>query len=114
MDGREKRQSVRTLKKLKVQYWTDGSIPPEHATITDISQHGIFINTSNPLDAGTILSFSFRLSDGPLPKPVEGKGVVTWAEPELGMGVLFQNLSRVHVGHLNDFVEAELAKAPSS
>ena len=86
MDDPEKRQSVRTLKKRKIQYWTDGSIP-EHATITDINQHGIFINTSNPLDPGTTLSFSFRLTDDPLSKPVEGNGVVTWSERELGMGV---------------------------
>ena len=108
MDGRENRRSVRIEKKLEIQYWTDGV--QQGATISDISQHGIFIDTGNPLDAGTILSFSFRLSDDPLSKPVEGNGKVTWSQPVLGMGIDFQNLSPVHVGRIKHFVEAELAK----
>ena len=110
MDGREQRRSVRTEKKLEVQYWTDDADRPERGTISDISQHGIFIDTSNPLDAGTILSFSFRLSDDPLSQPVEGKGKVIWGQPVLGMGIEFQNLNPVHAGRIKYFVEAQLAK----
>ncbi len=112
MDDREKRRSVPIEKKLEVRYWTDG--PTEHATISDLSQHGIFIDTINPLDPGTILSFSFRLTDDPLSKPVEGNGKVAWAQPALGMGVEFQNLSPVYVDRIKYFVEAELAKVSSS
>ena len=112
MDGRERRRSVRTQKKFEVQYWIEGQA--EHATISDISQHGIFIDTINPLDPGTILSFSFRLTDDPLSKPVEGNGKVAWVQPALGMGVDFQNLSPVHVGRIKYFIEAELAKVSSS
>jgi len=107
MDGRENRRSVRVEKKLEIHYWTDGV--HEQGTISDISQHGIFIDTSNPLDAGTILSFSFRLNDDPLSKPVEGNGKVTWSQPVLGMGIEFQNLSPVHSGRIKYFVEAQLA-----
>lgn len=114
MDGREKRRSVRTEKKLEVQYWTDDERRSERGTISDISHHGIFIDTSNPLDAGTILNFSFRLSDDPLSQSVKGKGKVNWAEPMLGMGIDFQNLSPVHAGRIKHFVEAELVKTPSS
>jgi hypothetical protein len=112
MTGADKRRSVRVQKNLEIQYWTDGL--REQGRISDIGPHGVFIDTNNPLDPGTLLHFSFRLIDDPLTKPVEGTCKVIWTQPMLGMGVEFQDLSPVHRGRIKYFVEAEASKVPAS
>jgi hypothetical protein len=65
----------------------------EHrATITNISEGGMAVRVTRPLEAGSILSvidFAFELDSGPT---VSGRGQITWANNEGLMGVTFHFL----------------------
>lgn len=90
----EKRQSKRVPLKLKVDYQYAGNFLFEHAS--DISQHGIFIETREPLKMGTDVTLQFNLPDEARTLDVAGK--VVWVNPSgnsknPGMGIQFHSLS---------------------
>jgi uncharacterized protein (TIGR02266 family) len=91
----EKRKSRRVPFKMKVDCHYEGNFLFEYAT--DISQHGIFIETREPLKIGSQVMLQFQLPDEK--RAIEVQGVVKWVNPSNGgsknpgMGVQFANIS---------------------
>jgi uncharacterized protein (TIGR02266 family) len=81
--------------------------------IRDLSEGGVFVDTPNPLPAGTPVSFSFVLQ--PISKnTILGKGLVRWCEDEAGMGIQFLAMSDEDRGLIRRFVTLEPDPGTSS
>ena len=96
--AKEQRASKRVPIKFKVDWKSEGTFLFENAT--NISEHGIFIQTKKTLSPGTILTLHFNLPDTNEKIAVEGE--VAWVneaskedEQVQGMGVRFTRLSDV-------------------
>ncbi len=93
-----KRQAKRvTTKHLKVDWASEGNFLFENAT--NISEHGIFIETKKPMDPGTRINLQFQVPD--TSEKLEVMGEVIWTNPmrpeagenhNPGMGIRFVNL----------------------
>jgi uncharacterized protein (TIGR02266 family) len=103
----ERRRSVRIEKFLEVKYWTNRYSVAAHTA--DISENGVFVDTRNPLAPGTVLALSIRLSDDPSDAPVMATGKVVWAEPMMGMGIDFLEMSPEDRDRIRGLIHAELA-----
>lgn len=89
--GEENRRAVRIKKALDVVY--SSSSPPTDARLEDLSETGMFIETSHPLEVGAELDFSLALPGDASGKPIQGKGIVAWTDQAVGVGVRFTSLS---------------------
>lgn len=58
--------------------------------IEDIGEGGTFVDTLNPLGVGEKVDFRLSLDDGQ--PPIEGRAVVRWQQPAVGMGLQFRDL----------------------
>jgi len=96
----EHRQSPRVPIKLKVDCQCEGNFLFENAT--NISEHGIFIETDSPMDKGTVIDLQFTLPDNE--QKIEVRGEVIWTNPlrpapkdnhNPGMGIRFVNLKEI-------------------
>lgn len=87
----DNRVAVRVKKALEVVY-SSGS-PPTQARLDDLSETGMFIETSHPLDVGAEIDFSLVLPGDDNPEPIRGKGRVAWTDQAVGVGVHFTSLS---------------------
>ncbi len=92
--GRERRVHERVAVCLEVDYRCDDTFL--FAYITDMSAMGIFIQTTSPRPAGTLLNLRFRLPDG---SRLDVDGRVIWVNMphgansiNPGMGVQFVDL----------------------
>jgi hypothetical protein len=61
--------------------------------ISDLSMGGFYIDTINPLSAGSLITFRFNLPGGGTEVPIAGEGRVAWQRPFQGMGICFTWLS---------------------
>jgi type IV pilus assembly protein PilZ len=93
--GRERREHTRVAVCLEVDYRCDDTFL--FAYITDMSAMGIFIQTTAPKPAGTLLNLRFRVPDG---KRLDVDGRVIWVNHphgkdsiNPGMGVQFVGLT---------------------
>jgi type IV pilus assembly protein PilZ len=89
----QRRQDIRIPIALKV----DMEVPNDHYLFeysTNLSQSGIFIQTDDPLEPGTLVQLQFTLPDAHL---IRTRGEVMWVneddEVEPGMGIKFMGLS---------------------
>jgi type IV pilus assembly protein PilZ len=92
--GRERREHTRIAMCLEVDYRCDETFL--FAYITDMSAMGIFIQTTSPQPAGTLLNLRFRTQDG---ARMDIDGRVIWVNHPRGansinpgMGVQFVDL----------------------
>lgn len=96
-DGRERRSSERIEVTWSVDCETDETFL--YASITNISELGIFVRTVYPLTVGTRLTL--RFAPPKLPEALLLRGVVQWVNevraladnPNPGMGVAFSSLT---------------------
>jgi type IV pilus assembly protein PilZ len=95
--GKEKRRAQRVPLSLKVDWRSEGNFLFENAT--NISEHGIFIETKKLMDPGTRINLEFTLPDSA--QKMEILGEVIWTNPvrpesdqnhNPGMGIRFLNL----------------------
>ena len=93
--GRERRVHERVAVCLEVDYRCDDTFL--FAYITDMSAMGIFIQTTSPRPAGTLLNLRFRVQDG---ARLDVDGRVIWVNQQHGadsinpgMGVQFVDLT---------------------
>jgi uncharacterized protein (TIGR02266 family) len=86
--------------KLKVDWKSEGNFLFENAT--NISEHGIFIETNDPMPPGTMIDLQFALPDAK--QKIEVLGEVAWTNPvrpqknanlNPGMGIRFVNLKEI-------------------
>ncbi len=74
--------------------------------IRDLSEGGVFVDTPDPLAAGSPVSFSFVLQ--PISKKtILGRGLVRWCDEAVGMGIQFLAMSDEHRGLIRRFVMLE-------
>jgi len=98
--NKDKRTTKRIPVKLQVDYEYEGNFLFENAT--NISEHGIFIETKEPKQPGTEVRLQFKLPDSE--KKIEVMGEVIWVNPIMagadkeynpGMGIKFVNLKEL-------------------
>ena len=73
------------------------------ARISDISSHGIFIDTVSPAPPGEQLRVSFELPGG---EQVDAEGQVKYAQQSVGMGIEFTRIEAEAVRRIAEFVES--------
>ena len=97
---KEMRSAQRVPVKLKVDWKAEGTFLYENAT--NISEHGIFLETDDPMEPGTMIDLQFTLPESN--KKIEVLGEVAWANPlrpqkeanyNPGMGIRFVNLKEL-------------------
>jgi len=95
--GSEKRITKRVAVELKVDCKYEGNFLFENAT--NISENGIFIETKEPKQPGTMVNLQFELPESQ--KKIEVLGKVIWVNPyragsgkdyNPGMGIRFEDL----------------------
>jgi type IV pilus assembly protein PilZ len=98
---KDKRIAKRIPIKLKVDWKAEGNFLYENAT--NISEHGIFIETGEPMPPGTMIDLQFALPESPQ-KKIEVLGEVAWTNPmrpekhanyNPGMGIRFVDLKEI-------------------
>ena len=98
--GKDNRVTKRIPVRLQVDCHYEGNFLFENAT--NISEHGIFIETREPKLPGTMISLQFNLPEED--KKIEVLGEVLWVNPyragsgkdyNPGMGIKFVNLKEV-------------------
>ncbi len=105
--GAERRESPRVPVDIRVDYKSEDTFL--FASITNISEMGIFIETRTPLPKGTQLNLEFELPKGGRFKE---RGEVMWVNPyrptgpnlNPGMGIRFLDLSREARSKIVDLV----------
>ena len=88
--GDERRVAVRIKKALDVVY--SSSSPPIQGRLDDLSETGMFIETSHPLEIGAEVEFTLTLPGESADKPVRGKGEVVWSDQAVGVGIHFTEI----------------------
>lgn len=89
--GEDHRLAVRVKKALDVVY--SSASPPIEARLEDLSETGMFIETSHPLEVGAELEFWINLPGDETDRPVSGKAEVIWSDKAVGVGVHFTEIS---------------------
>ena len=100
----DKRRSRRLAKPIEVECRTSGGLSVSGGVrISDISAHGAFLDSVNPLPVGTRLAMRFVLHD----RLVTVSAVVVNEMPQFGMGVSFVDVSPEVASLLLGFVSSE-------
>jgi hypothetical protein len=73
----------------------DNSVAQAHASVTDISRKGCYLQMVTPFPVGSGVGLSIYAKD--LPEPLVVRGVVRTCHPMVGMGVEFSDVSPVDV-----------------
>ena len=99
--SKDQRTSDRVLVKLQVDCSSEGHFLFENAT--NISEHGVFIHTTEPMKPGTKIELQFTLPE--TKEKLKVLGEVMWVNPirkdeeknvNPGMGVKFANLNEIN------------------
>ncbi len=91
MESPDRRSGPRIPHLVEIRYASDS--PPMTARMTDICEQGLFVDVSNPLPAGSRVTFSFRLTNTPWDQPITGEGTVKWHQHAVGMGIEFVQMT---------------------
>jgi uncharacterized protein (TIGR02266 family) len=97
-----RRSSPRVTLGIPVAYRVGNTI--SSAVTLNVSQGGLAIRTTSPLDVGTKLRVRFRLSTSRF--DLESEACVAWSVPRLGMGVEFVSLEHESQAAIHAFVHA--------
>lgn len=97
---KDRRQSPRLRCSGSAEFRSEGSDVRMWGTVTDISQHGCYVEMNTPLPVGTkmdlvLKSFGVR---------IEAPGTVRASYPFLGMGICFAEIQLVQRLHLKDLL----------
>jgi len=84
-DQYNRRSSPRVVLDMAVAYRLGNTIAA--AVTLNISQGGLAIRTTSPLEAGTVVKLRFRLPAGT--KDIDAEASVAWADRRIGMGLQF-------------------------
>jgi PilZ domain len=104
---KDKRQSPRLRCSGSAEFRTAGSDARMWGTVTDISQHGCYVEMNTPLPVGTkmdlvLKSFGIR---------IEAPGTVRASYPFLGMGICFAEIEPVQQTQLKQLLAALSARS---
>lgn len=104
----DKRQGPRSFAIMEVTFDHVGSV--FRGRINDLSMGGLYIDTVNPLPAGSTISFQFSLpaeEDEEPGNPVSGEGCVVWSVHMQGMGIGFTRLSAEDRDRIKTYLSRE-------
>lgn len=96
----EKRRAVRVEIPLEAVY--SNNCRPIRARIQDLSETGLFIDTSHALALGTVIELAFDIPD--TEQSIQATGRVIWSAPMMGSGVQFTEISEDDRVRLKFFV----------
>ncbi|REJ75085.1 MAG: PilZ domain-containing protein [Acidobacteria bacterium] len=88
----DKRKAVRITRPIEVLYSAD--CPPIRATIADLSDKGMFLDTQHSLHVGDVITFDLQLPGQEDQPNIQGHGRVVWIEPLVGVGIQFLDLDQ--------------------
>jgi uncharacterized protein (TIGR02266 family) len=97
-----RRSSPRVTLGIPIAYRVSNTI--SSAVTLNVSQGGLAIRTTSPLDIGAVLRVRFRLSTSRF--DLESEARVAWSVPRLGMGVEFVNLEHESQAAIHAFVQS--------
>ena len=97
----ERRKAWRSGLVLDVRY--EGESVRSQTRIADLSVRGAYIETVNPLPAGSAFNLSFTLPDGTV---IETRATVVRSRPHEGMGIRFDSLSPEQTNTIRQFIHA--------
>ena len=97
-----RRSSPRVTLGIPVAYRVGNTI--SSAVTLNISQGGLAIRTTSPLEVGAKLRVRFRLSTSRF--DLESEARVAWSVPRLGMGVEFNGLEQESQAAIHAFVQS--------
>jgi len=106
--NRERRRAIR----IPVQAPVEITLPDTRKAdgiLLDLSETGMDVLTAEAQTRGSLLAFTFQLSDGSL--KVEGHGQVAWANPNGQTGVHFLDLSETVVADMKAWLQAAASSA---
>lgn len=106
--NRERRRAIR----IPVQAPVEITLPDTRKAdgiLLDLSETGMDVLTAEAQTRGSLLAFSFQLSDGSL--KVEGHGQVAWANPNGQTGVHFLDLSETVITDMKAWLQAAASSA---
>lgn len=103
----DKRGFVRIGRSLDFRFTCDDQTMT--GRLEDLGEGGAFVDTANPLDAGTEIGFTLPLPDGG--DPIVGKALVQWRQSPVGMGIKFVGLSEDARERIKFYVAAEFFKS---
>lgn len=101
----DKRRTVRVPKRIELRYSSNS--PPMNGFIEDLGEGGMFVDSPQPLPAGSEVEFWFDLPDAAVEQPIHGHGKVVWSAPT-GMGVEFRSLGDEERERIRFFVASVL------
>ena len=96
-----KRRSKRAPHFVEVEYEGGGS--RANARISDISAHGVFVDTLSSAAQGEVLRMAFNLPSG---ERVHAEGRVKYVQQNVGMGIEFIRLEAGVVRRIAELVES--------
>ncbi|MBN2041982.1 MAG: PilZ domain-containing protein [Spirochaetes bacterium] len=103
----EKRQSPRIEKKFKSEVHSQDGMT--FSTTIDMSSGGIFISTPEPVEIGSEVNLSIKLSNK---EEIEIKGIVRWMDEsemkhgKAGMGIEFVELNSEQKDKINNIIKS--------
>lgn len=103
--SRARARDKRSAPRIPIQLKVDIESTQDHYLFeysSNLSQSGIFIQTEEPLEPGTLVNIQFSLPDQIL---IRTRGEVMWKsddeeDPELGMGIKFLGLKEEDRDHI--------------
>ena len=103
MAREELRGAVRVSRPLEIEY--SCNCPPISATVQDISEDGMFIDSQHPMNQGDVITFKLTLPGHG--DPIQGKAEVMWTQQMVGIGVHFTKVGDDDRERIKFFVASE-------
>src|SRR5688572_2332453 len=100
-DDYNRRSSPRVVTGISVSYRFGNTIAA--ALTLNISQGGLAVRTTSPLDVGTPVKLRFRLPAG---KEIEAEARVAWVDRRVGMGLQFTKVDAPAQAAIDTFIES--------
>jgi len=100
-DNFNRRSSPRVVLGIPIQYRFGNTIAA--ALTLNLSQGGIAIRTTSPLESGTKVKVRFRMPGSK--RDIDAEGRVAWSDRRLGMGIQFEKVEPANQAAIDAFVD---------
>lgn len=105
--GSENRKHDRVYSRLRC--WCEGEDVTVYARIGNLSEGGLFLRTSTPLQRGALAVLRFGVGES---EEIEARGLVVWARNEgeggpPGMGLMFQDMDDAKLRAIRKIISGE-------